>query len=72
MASLTSQLGFQDDWLGFNQAQNQDVGAYLFTGLGMVPLVTAIAQAVPKFNGPALDFLLMTPNTIGRELVEAP
>lgn len=69
MASLTAQLGFQDDWFGFNQAQNQDVGAYLYAGLGMVPLVTGVAATVPDFLGPRLDFLLITPNTIGRELV---
>ena len=72
MASLTSRLGFADDFAGFAIAQNQGIAGYLWNGLGLLELNEPVLGPVvtqPDFLGPVLDLLVITPNEIWRELV---
>ena len=72
MASLTSRIGFADEHMGFNKAQNQGVAGYLWNGLGLLELNEPVLGPVvtqPDFLGPVLDLLFITPNEIWRELV---
>jgi hypothetical protein len=72
VASLTSRLGFADDFAGFAIAQNQGIAGYLWNGLGLLEInEPGPAVTQPDFLGPVLDLLVVTPNEIWRELVQS-